>query len=217
MTERRLPDTDIYGVTDRGLSRGRSNREVVQAMLDAGVEIIQYREKELTTRQKYAECREIRELCAARKACFIVNDDIELALAVAADGIHIGQDDLPAEKTRELVGEEMIIGLSTITREQADEAEAAGVADYLGVGPVYDTATKKDAAAAVGLEYLDYVVRHCRTPVVAIGGIKESNAAEVVKHGVNCAAIISDIVGAEDIGEKIRAIRQRMAEARKRG
>jgi thiamine-phosphate pyrophosphorylase len=148
------------------------------------------------------------------KACFIVNDDVHLALAVEADGVHVGQDDLPVEKVRELAGDRMLIGLSTHSPEQADKAVADGIADYIGVGPLYGTAIKKEPMAAVGLEYLDYVVGHHRIPFVAIGGIKEHNVGEVVRHGARCVCLVSEIVGAPDIGAKVRAIRERFAAAR---
>lgn len=210
---RRLPRTDIYGITDSVLSRGRSNEEVVALMLAAGVKIIQYREKEFAMRQKYRECLAIRELCTRYRACFIVNDDVGLAIAVGADGVHVGQDDLPVAKARELVGDRILVGLSVTSAKQADEAVGSGVVDYLGVGPVYCTATKKDAHAAVGLGLLDYVASRYQVPIVAIGGIKQGNVAAVFWHGAACAAMISDIVGSEDIGGKIRAIRETIARA----
>ena len=212
-TPRRFPETDLYGITASQFSLGRSNEEVVRHMLEAGIKVVQYREKEFTMRQKYRECLAIRELTARYGACFIVNDDVALALAVGADGVHVGQDDLPAEKVRELVGDKMVIGLSTHSPEQADQAATAGIADYIGVGPLYQTFTKKDVMAAVGLPYLDYVVAHHQIPFVAIGGVKEHNVADVVRHGAKCVCLVTDIVGAKDIGTKINAIRARMREA----
>ena len=215
MTPRQFPRTDLYGITASEHSLGRSNPEVARQMLAAGIKLIQYREKEVTMRQKYDECLAIRRLCREYGACFMVNDDIHLALAVEADGVHIGQDDLPVGKVRELVGERMLIGLSTATPLQADRAVASGVVDYLGAGPVYATATKKDAGAPAGLGYLDYLVQRYRIPFVAIGGIKQSNVADVIRHGVTCVVMISDIVGAGNIGQKIKAIRETMSIARK--
>jgi len=214
MAPRRFPQTDIYGVTASEYSLGRSNPEVVQQMLEAGIKIIQYREREFTIRQKYDECLVIRRLCREYGACFIVNDDVDLAMAVKADGVHVGQDDLPVDKVRELVGEKMLVGLSTATSQQADQAVESGVVDYLGVGPIYDTATKKDVGVPVGLEYLDYLVQHYRIPIVAIGGIKQSNVADVIKHGVTCVVMISDIVGADNIGQRIKAIRETISIAK---
>ena len=212
-TPRRFPETDLYGITANQFSLGRSNEDVVRQMLEAGIKVVQYREKEFSMRQKYRECLAIRELTARYGACFIVNDDVALALAVGADGVHVGQDDLPAEKVRELVGDKMVIGLSTHSPEQADQAATAGIADYIGVGPLYQTFTKKDVMAAVGLPYLDYVVAHHQIPFVAIGGVKEHNVADVVRHGAKCVCLVTDIVGAKDIGTKINAIRARMREA----
>ena len=214
MAPRRFPQTDLYGVTASEYSLGRSNPEVVKQMLEAGIKLIQYREKVFTIRQKYDECLVIRRLCREHDACFIVNDDVHLALAVKADGVHVGQDDLPVDKVRQLVGEKMLIGLSTSTPQQADQAVESGVVDYLGAGPIYDTATKKEAGVPVGLEYLDYLVQHYRIPIVAIGGIKQSNVADVIKHGVTCVVMISDIVGADNIGQKIKAIRETMSIAK---
>ncbi len=211
---RQLPETDIYGITASELSRGRSNLEVVREMLEAGVRLVQYREKMFGMRRKYQECIAIRDLCARYGACFIINDDVGLALAVEADGIHVGQEDLPVEKTRELAGEKLLLGLSISTWQEADEAIRSPLVDYLGAGPIYTTATKKDAAQPGGLEYLDYVVQRSRVPVVAIGGINLGNAAEAILHGASCLAIISDIVCSDDIGARVRAIRQVIAGAR---
>jgi thiamine-phosphate pyrophosphorylase len=211
---RPFPETDIYAITASSFSLGRSNAEVVRQILDAGVKVLQYREKDFSMLEKYRECLAIREMTAGHGATFIVNDDVHLALAVGADGIHVGQDDLPVEMVRELVGEKMLIGLSTHSPAQADAAVRGGVADYIGVGPLYGTAIKKVPMAAVGLGYLDYVVRHHRIPFVAIGGIKEHNVAEVVSHGGSCVCLVSDIVGAPDIAAKVSAIRRRIQEAK---
>jgi thiamine-phosphate pyrophosphorylase len=133
-------------------------------------------------------------------------------MLVKADGIHLGQDDLPVEKVRELVGSEMIIGLSTHSPEQAQDAVRRG-ADYIGVGPIYRTYTKKDVCEPVGLEYLDYVVKSINIPFVAIGGIKESNMDEVISRGAKCVAMVTEIVGAENIEQKILNIRHKLGES----
>ncbi len=212
---RRFPETDLYCLTASEYSLGRTNLDVVKQMLEAGVKLIQYREKEFSKLQKYHECLTIRDLCSQYQACFIVNDDPDVALAVEADGLHLGQDDLPVEVARKIVGDKMLIGLSTHSPQQAEAAVKVGVADYVGVGPIYQTFTKKNVVAPVSLAYLDYVVRNHRIPFVAIGGIKQNNVADVVRHGATCVAMVTEIVGATDIGAKIRAIRQVMAEARK--
>ena len=213
MPPRQFPVSDIYCITASQFSLGRSNLEVVRQMLEAGIKIIQYREKDFPMRQKYQECLAIRDLTAGYNTCFIINDDIHLALAVEADGVHVGQDDIPVEKVRELVGDKMLIGLSTHSPEQADVVVKSGVADYIGVGPLYQTFTKKDVQPPVGLGYLDYVVTHHRIPFVAIGGIKENNVAEVVRHGAGCVCLVTEIVGAPSIPATIQTIRKQIQKA----
>lgn len=201
--------TGLYCITAEEYSRGRNNLEVVRAMIEAEIKIIQYREKDKKLIQKYRECTEIRELTKKAGVTFIINDDIDLAMIVKADGVHIGQDDIPIEKVRELVGEEMIIGLSTHSPEQAQDAVRRG-ADYIGVGPIYRTFTKKDVCDPVGLEYLEYVVKNIEIPFVAIGGIKESNMHQVLEKDARCIAMVTEIVGAEDIVGKIKSIKKKM-------
>lgn len=208
---RNLLDTDLYCITGEAFSRGRSNIEVVREMIEAGIEIIQYREKEKKALYKYEECLQIREMTGEAGVTFIINDDIDLAMLVKADGVHIGQEDLPIEKVRELVGKEMIIGLSTHSPRQAREAVARG-ADYIGVGPIFRTFTKKDVCEPVGLEYVDYVVNNLNIPFVAIGGIKEDNIREVSARGAKCICLVTEILEAEDIKGKIQALRRKMKE-----
>ena len=212
-SERQFPNTDLYCLTASKYSLNRSNQDVVKQILDAGVKIIQYREKDFKMLQKYRECIALRELTAQYDAFFIINDDLHLAQAVEADGIHLGQDDLPVEKAWEIVGDKMIIGLSTHSPAQADQAVLSGV-DYIGVGPIFQTATKKDVCAPVGLEYLDYIVKTHQIPLVAIGGIKLHNVAEVVRHGAGCIAMVTDIVGAKDIDAQINAVRAKIIKAK---
>lgn len=202
-------DTDLYCLTAEEYSNGRCNIEVVKEMIASGVKIIQYREKGKKLLEKYNECMKIRELTGEAEVTFIVNDDIDIAMMVKADGVHIGQDDLPVEKVRELVGDEMIIGVSTHSPEQAQDAIRRG-ADYIGVGPIYKTFTKKDVCEPVGLEYLDYAVKNVNIPFVAIGGIKEHNIHEVRSRGARCIAMVTEIVGAEDIRKKIESIREKL-------
>jgi thiamine-phosphate pyrophosphorylase len=198
--------TDIYGITAAEFALERSNLEVTRQMLEAGIQIIQYREKDLKLKEQYRECLAIRKLTADYGACFIVNDHLDLALAVDADGVHLGQDDLPAAEVRRLLGTQKVLGVSTHSPEQAVAAVRAG-ADYIGVGPIFKTFTKKDVCDPVGLNYLDYVVANLKIPHVAIGGIKESNLGEIVRHGARCVALVTEIVGAADIGAKVKALR----------
>ncbi len=210
IADKRRPDgplnTDIYGITAEEYSLGRSNIEVAAWMIEAGIRVIQYREKEKSDRQKYQECLKIREMTREARVAFIVNDRVDLALLVDADGLHLGQDDLPPEAVRELAGGKMFIGLSTHSPAQAEAAVRLGV-DYIGVGPIFATNTKKDVCNPVGLEYLEYVVKNISLPFVAIGGIKEHNIAEVYRRGAGCIALVTEIVGAPDIGAKVRSLR----------
>jgi thiamine-phosphate pyrophosphorylase len=158
-------------------------------------------------KEKYLECIEIRELTKKYNSTFIVNDHVGLALSCNADGVHIGQDDLPLKEVRKIMGEGRIIGISTHNPSQAVEAEKSG-ADYIGVGPIFKTSTKVDVCEPVGLTYLDFVVRNIKIPFVAIGGIKEKNLLSVVERGARCAALVTEITEAENIGEKILNLRK---------
>ncbi|MFP4661535.1 MAG: thiamine phosphate synthase [Halanaerobiales bacterium] len=211
MEEGLFLDTDLYCITAEKYSAGRDNIQVVREILKAGVKTIQYREKEKSMKEKYRECLEIREMTSQYGAIMIVNDHVDLAIAVQADGIHIGQDDLPIEVVRELVSEEMIIGLSTHSPEQAEDAVKRG-ADYIGVGPIFSTSTKENVCKPVGLEYLSYVVENIKIPFVAIGGIKEDNIASVFNNGGRCICLVTEIVGAENIVEKIAGIREKLTQ-----
>ncbi|WP_371370677.1 thiamine phosphate synthase [Sporomusa aerivorans] len=199
--------TDIYALTAEEYSLGRNNVEVVKQLIAAGIKVIQYREKEKKSGQMYLECLEIRELTKQTGVTFIINDHVDLALLVDADGVHIGQEDLPPVKVRELLGNDKILGLSTHSPEQALAAVSLNCVDYIGVGPIYATKTKKDVCQPVGISYLDYVANNLAIPFVAIGGIKEHNIREVKHHGAKIAAMVTDIVGASDISDKIRSIR----------
>lgn len=205
----RLFDTDLYGITAEEHSAGRNNLEVVREMLAAGINIIQYRDKRKSLAAKYRECVELRRLTQETGAALIVNDHPDLALMVAADGVHLGQDDYPIEAVRELVGEDMLIGVSTHSPAQAFDAVTRG-ADYLGVGPLFATTTKGLPVHPVGLTYLDWVVANVDLPFVALGGITASNVAEVARHGARVVAMIREIVGAKDIRAKVREIREIM-------
>lgn len=204
-------NTDIYAITSSVHSRGRSNLCVVREMLEAGIQIVQYREKEKTLAEKYRECRELRTMTADFGARLVINDDVDLALMIGADGIHLGQDDWPVSAVRQLVGESIAIGLSTHSPAQAAAAVQTGV-DYIGVGPLFPTRTKKDVCAPVGLNYLEHVVREVALPFVAIGGIKAHNIQEVVKRGARCICLVTEIVGADNIGEKIQELRNIIAD-----
>ena len=201
--------TDIYGITADEYSLGRGNVETVRQMIEAGIKVIQYREKDKSARQMYDECLAIREITRNSDVTFIVNDHVDLAAAVVADGVHIGQDDLPPEKVRQIIGDEMIIGLSTHSPAQAQAAmDIAGIIDYIGVGPIFATNTKKDVCEPVGIEYLEYIVNNISIPFVAIGGIKEHNIGLVRASGAGIISLVTEIVGAPDIAAKVGALRE---------
>jgi thiamine-phosphate pyrophosphorylase len=202
-------DADIYGLTDSSLSLGRTAVQVVESLLRARVRIIQYREKDKYAGEMLEECRAIRELTRAADACFIVNDHVDIAMLCAADGVHIGQEDLAACDVRQLVGPDMIIGLSTHSPDQAEAAQRLPV-DYIGVGPLFPTNTKKDVVAPVTLSYLDWVVANVKLPFVAIGGIKRHNIHEVIRRGAKCCALVSELVGAKDIVARVAEVREAM-------
>lgn len=188
----------LYCITAEPFSNGRDNLEVVREMLAGGAKVVQYREKDMPMQKQFAQCQVLREMTREADALFVIDDHVDLALAVNADCIHIGQTDLPIEAVRKLVGETMLIGLSTHSIEQAQDAVARG-ADYIGVGPIFETHTKADVSAPVGYAYLDAVVREISLPFVAIGGIKKHNLSDVLSHGAACAALVTEIVEAPDI------------------
>jgi thiamine-phosphate pyrophosphorylase len=188
----------VYVLTDARLSRGRADTEVVAAALAGGAGAVQLRGKEYDGRRLYEAGRALREATRRAGALFFVNDRLDVALAVEADGVHLGQDDLPLAAARRLAPPPFLIGVSAGTVEEARAAEAAG-ADYLGVGSVFATPTKADAGTPIGIEGLSAVVRATRLPVVGIGGVTHENAARVIAAGAAGVAVISVVVGAEDV------------------
>lgn len=201
------PGADIYALTDSHLSLGRPTLQVARALLDAGIKILQYREKDMDAGKMLEECRALRAMTLEAGACFIVNDHVDIAMLCDADGVHVGQDDLPVPAVRSLIGSDRIIGLSTHSPAQARQAVVLG-ADYIGAGPIYATKTKKNVCDPVTLEYLDWVVANISLPFVAIGGIKRHNIADVVRHGAKCCALVSELVGADDIAARVREVRE---------
>jgi len=199
-------DWTLYVITDAKLSRGRSHLEVARTAIEGGASIIQFREKEMTTRQLVETARKMKELTEEANIPLIINDRLDVALAVDADGVHVGQDDMPATLARRLMGRK-IVGVSATTVEEALQAQADG-ADYLGVGPIYPTGTKPDAVPPIGLARLAQIVQAVEIPVVAIGGISQGNAGEVIACGVDGVAVISAVVSAPDIAVAARRLRE---------
>ena len=197
----------VYGITAAEFSLGRSNEFVVGEMIAGGSRVIQYRAKnaDISNRRKLEECRVIRRLTREAGVLFIINDHPDIAYLVDADGVHVGQDDLPVAAVRSLIGNDKIIGLSTHNPEQAREAIALGV-DYIGVGPVFATQTKTDVGPVAGLDYVSYVAQHISLPFAAIGGIKTENIRQVVAKGAKTLCLLTEIVGAANIRETVAAL-----------
>jgi thiamine-phosphate pyrophosphorylase len=207
-------DCSLYVITDRRLARGRSHLEVARSAIQGGATVVQLRDKEATTRELVETGRLLRALTRKLGATLIVNDRADVALAVEADGVHLGVDDLPVPIARRLMGPQAIIGFSPETVEGARQAEADG-ADYLGVGAVFGTGTKPDAGSPIGLEGLREMVQAVSIPVVAIGGITAANAARCIRAGAAGVAVIGTVVGAENIEAAARRLRERIEETRR--
>lgn len=192
-----------YLVTDNGLSRAGIFSDVGKAV-DAGVTVVQYRNKDGASADLCREAASLRTLC--KKILFLVNDRVDIALAASADGVHLGQEDLPVAIARKILGKDKIIGVSVHTPAQARLAVSSG-ADYLGVGPIFPTTTKRDAARPVGLTLLRKIKDSVRVPVVAIGGITLNNAAEVIASGADAVCAISAVVDSPDVKKEIEKFR----------
>ena len=206
MRERIIIPEGIYGITGDNFAHGKSNLECVKAMIEGGIKIIQYRDKTKSIKEKVKEAREIRELCKRNEVVFIVNDHVDIAILVDADGVHIGQDDMDPSDVRKLIGDNKIIGLSTHSEEQGMKAYLNPDVDYIGVGPIFPTTTKD--TAPVGLGYLEYAVKNLHLPFTAIGGIKEHNLHEIISRGAKNVCLVSDIVGADNITEKVKELQK---------
>ena len=202
----------LYVLTDEKLSRGRSNEEVVEQAIAGGADVIQLRGKDYTTKKLLEEALKLKKLTRSMGILFIINDRVDIALAADADGVHLGQDDLPMEYARRLLGDDKVIGLSVQNVEQAVQAEKDG-ADYIAVSAIFATATKVDAQP-LGLKTITDIKRSANIPVVAIGGINAENAAQVRKAGADCIAVISAVVSADNVKEAARNLRERFLAAK---
>lgn len=189
----------FYFITDASLSRAGNLSDVRNAVA-AGVKVVQYREKQAGTKKMYEEARKLREVC--QKTLFLVNDRVDLALAVAADGVHLGQDDLPFQVARRLLGPGKIIGMTVGTVAEALAATQAG-ADYLGVSQIFATATKTDAGEPMGVALIEAIRPRVSIPLMAIGGITLANAAEVIRAGADGLCAISAVVTKQNVRAEI--------------
>jgi thiamine-phosphate pyrophosphorylase len=203
---------ELYLVTDRGLAGGRPLEGLVEAAVRGGATAVQLREKHCSTRDFVELGRALYRLLAPLEIPLIVNDRLDVALAIGASGVHLGQQDMDYESARRLLGPEAVIGLSIETVEQARAAERLD-ADYLGVGPVFPTPTKADAAPALGLAGLARVRAVSHHRLVAIGGIGAGNARQVIDSGADGVAVVSAICAAGDPERAARELRQSVDEA----
>ncbi len=210
-----LRDAGVYLVTEEALSGGRSSVEVARAALQAGVRIVQLREKEGTARRALEIGQALRALTLEHGALLVVNDRVDLAIAIGADGVHVGQEDLPVAVARSLLGPDALIGLSITDARQLAAADAAE-ADGLGVGAIFPTGSKADATDT-GLELLARSRAATSAPIVAIGGITAANAGDAVRAGADVVAVISAITGAADPGAAARALLDAVARVRAAG
>ncbi|KAA9399869.1 thiamine phosphate synthase [Haloarcula sp. CBA1130] len=195
-----MVDWDVYLVTQASLSAGRTTDAIVADAIDGGVGVVQLREKDRTARERYELGRELRELTREAGVAFVVNDRVDIAQALDADGVHLGDDDLPVSVARDLLGADALIGRSVSTVEAAKTAAAAG-ADYLGVGAVFATGSKDDIdddEYAIGTDRVAAIAEAVDIPFVGIGGITAENATEVAEAGADGVAVITEVTQADD-------------------
>lgn len=198
------PDYSIYLVTDDGCLQGRALIDCVREALEGGVTLVQYRAKTASSAEMYAEALHLKALCDSFNVPLIINDRLDIAMAVGAAGVHLGQDDLPCAAARKLLGEDYIIGVSAHNPAEAKAALQSG-ADYLGCGAVFGTATKADVKK-LGTDGLAAICKAKGLPVVGIGGVTADNYRKVRAAGADGAAIVSGILAQPDIRATVRAI-----------
>jgi thiamine-phosphate pyrophosphorylase len=199
----------LHVLTDRDWSRGRDTLTVARAAIAGGATVIQLRDKTASTRQLVEEGRALRALTKEHGILLIVNDRLDVALAVDADGAHVGQEDMPGKDARRLLGPGRILGISAGNLQEAEQAIADG-ADYLGIGPIYATNTKADAGQPSGTDLLRRIAEQWQIPQVAIGGITAARTEEVRRAGASGIAVITAVVAAADIAEATRELAQKI-------
>ncbi|GBF50827.1 thiamine-phosphate synthase [Leptospira ryugenii] len=187
----------LYLVTDRSLCLHHSLEEVILKSVQGGVQIVQLREKEASSREFFALATRIKELLSPFSIPLLINDRLDIALAVGAHGLHLGQSDLPVIEARRLLGDDKIIGLSVETEQDVLQAKQLPV-DYLGVSPIFATPTKRDTKSAWGLDGLRWIRKEIELPLVAIGGINDTNAEDVISAGADSLALVSYLCSADD-------------------
>lgn len=212
---RRFQEAGLYLVTSQSLSAGRNTEAIVMAALAGGVRLIQLREKEMGLRDYFRLAERVRALTAAADALLVINDRVDVALAVGADGVHLGQDDFPVAAARAL-GPELIVGASTHSIEEAEHAQAEG-ASYVNIGPIFPTGTKKWEGEFLGMEGLQRIAAHVRIPFSVMGGIKASHIPGLVAAGVRTLAMVTAVTAVEDPEQATRELLVAIARAAGRG
>ena len=196
----------LYVITESGISKGRSNEDIVKEAIAGGAEIIQLREKNWSKDRVKEEAIKLLKICKEKNVFFILNDYVDVALEIGADGVHLGQTDMSISEAREICGNKLIIGLSTHSIEQAIKADKEDV-DYITIGPIYKTRAKD---FTVGTEIIKEFVSKVEKPVIAIGGINKNNIDEVLKQGIKSVAVISAVVSAENVKEAAKKLVQKI-------
>lgn len=201
-------DLSLYLVTDRKLIKpGKDFFDVIEEALNNGVTLLQLREKEATSREFYRLALKVKEITQKYHVPLIINDRLDIALAVDADGVHLGQDDIHCDVVRSILGPDKILGISAGSIKEAIKAQNDG-ADYLGIGTVYATSTKKDTGDAIGLKNLKMIKDSVNIPAIGIGGININNARDVVRTGVDGISVVSAIMAADDICSATMALKE---------
>ncbi|MCE5245240.1 MAG: thiamine phosphate synthase [Desulfobacteraceae bacterium] len=199
---------DLYPVTCEKLSAGRSDLEVLDGIIRGGAKIVQLREKDLSKRDLYLLALRFREITAQAQVLLIINDHLDIALAAGADGVHLGQDDLPVAAARS-IAPDLLIGASTHSAEEAARAEKEG-ADYINIGPIFPTRTKEGIDRFLGPEAIAAVSPGISVPFTVMGGINESNIDRVVENGARRVAVVTAVTRAPDIAEAVKSLRARI-------
>ncbi len=206
----KFQQVDIYPVTCEELSQGRSNLEVLEAVIQGGAKIIQLREKEYPKKDLYHLALKFREMTAKVGVLLIINDHVDIALGVEADGVHLGQEDLPLAVARQLAPE-LLIGASTHSLEQALQAQKDG-ADYVNIGPIFPTGTKEGVEGSLGTEAIAKISPSLEIPFTVMGGINELNMDQVLAKGARRVAMVTAITRAADIAAKVRSLKEKIIE-----
>lgn len=199
----------LYVITESAVSKGRSNEFIVEEAIKGGAEVIQLREKQWSKDKVKEEAIKLLKICKENNALFIMNDYVDIALEIGADGVHLGQSDMSIAEAREICGDKLLIGISTHSVEQAIDADQEDV-DYITIGPIFKTRVKD---YEVGIEIIKPVLDNIQKPLIAIGGINKNNIGEVLGQGAESVAVISAVVSAENVREAARELVKKIKKA----